>query len=664
MGCAKSRVKEKVQVKANPKIEEKLKKIGPLVERAGGVVWEAEEKVRIVNDLLYRAYSMAVEYRMGKAQQGLEHIKKCFNLLNNVLQKNYVAVDTEQMDEKIQEGLDALKEFLEEHSLSILQQATKKMEEAKGPAVKHVLKKMRTAEECIERPIRLIAFLKTFFKVSFKVHRILGENEPDMIEQAKEELTTVFEEFRIIHDSIFPPTKAQKMAANANKKRDQLRMIRVKMQKIYHYVEQMARKLRDSGKKIGDMGEAMQVSLPQLIKILFGGIVINLEGSSDLNILLDNSIFYVENSLIGVMENLASGDYENILDITEHTFEHKIVEDVELIIGWVFPAMYKEFKYEDIERYRKVLKVQSWYEKLNALLGDTRDLLEQSVDQFVSLSKHLEKGNNLGKVCTKLKICQTMTKEVIENMGSCSPVMKILPKLCRYILTGKDNKRIGKLREEAIGEMKKEEEIKAEERKEKEEEEEKKKSKKQKLKDKIKGKDEERRINFEDEEEVKEYLAGEVKKLAKSFSELTNTYKEAALQVLHALTDIDLMEANAQNKQKEHQEKLDKNPQKAEKQKLKDEEAEKKKANKMNDLKQKLGVKKGEGEEEEDDGEEKANKAHDLKMKLDEVKSENKEKSEKIKGKEEEAKHGKANKMHDLKQKLKGEGEEEDDDIY
>ena len=618
MGCCKSKVKNKVknniQTKLKPKIEAKLKVVAPYVRDAGVVVKDAEGKVKVIGDLLYRAYSMALHYSMGQAGKGLDQVKKCFDVLNNILHKNYVYSDTEEMDAMLQKGIDDLHIFLEENCINMIEKATTKLESIKAPPAKHVLKKLQMARGCVERPMLLLNFMKTFFHVSFKVYKILGEQEHDMLEQSRDELAKVFEEFKAIHTKFFPPTQAQLMVTKATKKKDQLRMFRIKIQKVYHGVELMARKLADSGGKITTMGEAMKISLPQLVKVIFGAIATNLKGDSDLNILLDNSIFYLENSLMKVMENLASSEFDQILDITEHTFDEKIVADVEDIIGWVFPSMYKDFRGDDLERFRKILKVQQWYERLNGLLGNTHELLEQSVDQFTSFSNHLEKGNKLAEVCAKLKICQTKTKEVMENMETSSPVMKVLPKLCRYILAGAQPSSLVRLRKEALEEMKmdivrkKEEKKKKEEEEIKKKEEEDKKNKKKKKKEKkkvIKKNEEEEKeeieIKIETEEELKEHLQGAISKLSKSFSFLTELYKESGVKVHEVLAEIDAREKIAQEKLMKQQEKEAKQKEKDGKKKEKDDL---KKGEKTKNESKKVG----EGEDRKEDNNEEIKK--------------------------------------------------------
>ena len=553
MGCAKSKAKDKIQTKIQtkirPKMEAKLKLVGPQVQIAGVYVAEAEGKVKLVSDLVYRAYAMALQYSMGEVQKGLDQLKKCIDLLNKVLNKNYVYADTTEMDEKLQEGLDDLVYFLENKCLVLILQAIIKLGSVKVPPAKHVQKKLIMAKENVEKPIKLIGFMKKFFHVSFKVYRILGEDQPDKLEQSKAEFAKVFEEFKNIHSSFFPPSqKVQIMTEKVEKKKNQLRIFRLKIQRVYHGVELMARRLRDSGTKLVSMGEAMQISLPQLVKALFGSIVRNMEGSSDMNILLDNSVFYLENSIMKVLENLSSSNFEQVLDITEHTFEEKVVDDVEEIIGWVFPSMYKEFKDNDMERFRKILKVQQWYDRINGLLGNTHNLLEHSVDQFQNLSKHLGKGNRLAEVCKKLKICQTKTEEVIENMETSSPVIQVLPKLCRYILSGAELSSIMKLRKEALEEMKNVEIAKKQEKKVKESEEKKKKKKKDKTMEEDKNEP-----KLETEEDMKKHLIGSVVKLSKSFTALTTTYKETAVEVVEVLIEIDAKEKEADKKLEESQ---------------------------------------------------------------------------------------------------------------
>ena len=407
--------------------EELMKKAGTVVLEAADVLDKSEEKVKLVGEIIYRAYSMALFVKMKDVKHAIWEASQCWKALNKIIGKSGGSdSDPDAMEKSILGDLGDLYDFLEKITLKPVKSAISTLNVIPVPPAKAVKSVLTRAKEFIEKALAVLECIKKFFEYIFKAYHSLKDG--DLAEKADEIINIAFDVLNEV-ESMFKGEKDEKPLQKDNP----MTRYRLKVRIILDKIESMGLRIGDMAGNLSKYGTAMQNGCVPLVKVILFGVAEELKKGSDLDKILEDSKHYAGQSLTHVVYSVANSEWENVLKYSEKAFSDRVNKKVQEWVGYVLPMVYDGFTGDDVYLYQKVLKVKQWYVRLYELFQETKDLLIQNSDKFRSMDKYLV-GKDLKALAAEMTKAVEMTDKTMLYIEKYNLLLKRLPKLCKFII--------------------------------------------------------------------------------------------------------------------------------------------------------------------------------------------------------------------------------------
>ena len=422
--------------------EELLKKAATVVLAAAEVLNNSQDKVKLVGEIIFRAFSMALYFKMKEAKHGIEEATKIWESLNKIMGKEYSYAETPDMENSIVEGLGDLHDFLEKIALKPVEAASKAMVLIAIPPAKAVKAMLDMGKEYIEKPLNVIEHTQEFFRHAFRAYHFLQEGD-SMAEKAGEEILKAFQELEEL-EKMFRGEKEEEPM----KEDKEIARYRLKVRGVLDHIENMGLKIGDIAGTLEKYGGAMKEGIVPLVKVIMISISDELNSGSDLDGILQNSRWYAGSSLKQIIHNVADSKWKDVLYYCERAFDENVDKKVQEWVGWVLPMQYSGFTGDDVKLYQKVLKVKQWYIRLYELLAETKEMLDADAKRFLNLDKYLPTVD-LKPLAEEMKTCVEKTEKTMTTVENYNVMLKYFPKMCKHILLEDENK-CEKMREKML----------------------------------------------------------------------------------------------------------------------------------------------------------------------------------------------------------------------